>query len=152
MVVGANLIWLFERHAKDGAFASDYVTGIGDALWYAVVTMSTVGYGDKTPISFPGRLVGSIMILGSVVLVSLFTATVSSLLVARRIKEGQLLDAETLTGHTILCGWNRNMPRFLSALSAAGPRVVVLINEAANDVIEPHLKAYANLRILFVRG
>jgi voltage-gated potassium channel len=44
------------------------------------------------------------------------------------------------------------MPRFLTALSHAGERVVVLVNEAPNDVIEPHLKAYAGLRILFVRG
>ncbi len=152
MIVGANLIWLFERGKDDGFFAPDYITGIGDALWFAIVTMATVGYGDKTPVTLPGRIVGSVMILGSVVLVSLFTATVSSLLVARRIKEGDVLDAEILNGHTILCGWNKNMPRFLSTLSSAGPRVVVLINEAPNDVIEPHVKAYANLKILFVRG
>ncbi|MGH2364739.1 MAG: potassium channel family protein [Chloroflexota bacterium] len=150
LVVGSNLIWLFER-GRD-SFSANYIIGIGDALWYAVVTMSTVGYGDKTPVTLAGRLVGSGMILGSVVLVSLFTATVSSLLVARRIKEGDVLDAEALTGHTILCGWNRNMPRFLAALSASGPRLLVLINEAPTDVIEPHLKAYASLKILFVRG
>jgi voltage-gated potassium channel len=97
-------------------------------------------------------VVGSVLILASVVLVSLFTATASSLLVARRIKEGDTLDAETLTGHTIICGWNRNVPRMLAALSRSGERDVVLINEAPGDIIEPHLKAYANLRMLFVRG
>src|SRR5438270_4330677 len=90
--------------------------------------------------------------MSGVVLVSLFTATASSLLVARRIKEGDDLDAETLNGHTIICGWNRNVPRLLAALSTTGERVVVLVNEAPNDVIETHLKAYANLRLLFVRG
>ncbi|SRR5581483_1776103 len=153
MIVSSNVIWLLERSDADNAFfSSNYLTGIGDALWYVIVTMATVGYGDKTPITFPGRLVGSILILASVVLVSLFTATASSLLVARRIKEGSTLDAETLTGHTIVCGWNGNMPRFLTTLSRAGARDVVLVNEASADVIEPHLKAYANLRILFVRG
>jgi voltage-gated potassium channel len=90
--------------------------------------------------------------MAGVVLVSLFTATTSSLLVARRIKEGDTLDAETLDGHTIICGWNRNVPRMLAALSKAGERDVVLINEATTDVVEPHLKAYAGLRMLFVRG
>src|SRR5581483_2687068 len=151
--VGANLIWLAERSdAENAAFSSNYIVGIGDALWYVIVTISTVGYGDKTPVTHIGRVIGGLLILSGVVLVSLFTATASSLFVARRIKEGDALDAETLTGHTVVCGWNRNMPRFLTALSHAGERVVVLVSEAPNDVIEPHLMAYAGLNILFVRG
>ncbi|HEX6513621.1 MAG TPA: NAD-binding protein [Chloroflexota bacterium] len=153
LIVSSNVIWLLERSDADNAmFSSNYLVGIGDAVWYVIVTMATVGYGDKSPITAGGRVVGSLLILSSVVLVSLFTATASSLLVARRIKEGDSLDAETLIGHTVICGWNRNVPRLLTALSHEGPRDVVLINEAPTDVIEPHLKAYANLRILFVRG
>jgi voltage-gated potassium channel len=153
LIVSSNLIWLLERSDSDTAFfSSNYFVGIGDAVWYVIVTMATVGYGDKTPVTAGGRVVGSVLILASVVLVSLFTATASSLLVARRIKEGDTLDAETLTGHTIICGWNRNVPRMLAALSRSGERDVVLINEATADIIEPHLKAYANLRMLFVRG
>jgi voltage-gated potassium channel len=153
LIVSSNLIWLLERSDSDTAFfSSNYLVGIGDAVWYVIVTMATVGYGDKTPVTIGGRVVGSILILASVVLVSLFTATASSLLVARRIKEGDTLDAETLTGHTIICGWNRNVPRLLAALARSGERDVVLINEGAADIVEPHLKAYANLRMLFVRG
>jgi voltage-gated potassium channel len=153
LIVSSNLIWLLERSDSDTAFfSSNYLVGIGDAVWYVIVTMATVGYGDKTPVTAGGRVVGSVLILASVVLVSLFTATASSLLVARRIKEGDTLDANTLTGHTIICGWNRNVPRLLAALARSGERDVVLINEATADVIEPHLKAYANLSILFVRG
>ncbi len=153
LIVGANVIWLIERSDADNAFFStNYLVGIGDALWYVIVTIATVGYGDKTPITLAGRLIGGILIVAGVVLVSLFTATASSLFVARRIKEGDTLDAETLTGQTVICGWNRNVPRMLAALSKAGPRDVVLVNEAPNDVVETHLKAYSNLRILFVRG
>jgi len=153
LIVSSNLIWLLERSDSDTAnFSSNYLVGIGDAVWYVIVTMATVGYGDKTPVTAGGRVVGSILILASVVLVSLFTATASSLLVARRIKEGDTLDAETLTGHTIICGWNRNVPRLLAALARSGERDVVLINESPADIIEPHLKSYANLRMLFVRG
>ena len=153
LIVSSNLIWLLERSDSDTAFfSSNYLVGIGDAVWYVIVTMATVGYGDKTPVTAGGRVVGRVLILASVVLVSLFTATASSLLVARRIKEGDTLDANTLTGHTIICGWNRNVPRLLAALARSGERDVVLINEATADVIEPHLKAYANLSILFVRG
>ena len=153
LIVSSNLIWLLERSNADNAqFSNNYFVGIGDEVWYVIVTMATVGYGDKTPVTAGGRVVASILILASVVLVSLFTATASSLLVARRIKEGDTLDAETLTGHTIICGWNRNVPRLLAALARSGERDVVLINEAPADVVEPHLKAYASLRMLFVRG
>jgi voltage-gated potassium channel len=155
MVAGAHIVWLLERsQAANAQFAWDYPTGIGDALWYVLVTIATVGYGDKTPVTLPGRIVGGMLIMAGVVLVSLFTATASSLLVARRIKEADTLDAETLNGHTIICGWNKNVPRLLAALSEATEtdRVVVLVNEAPNDVLETQLKAYANLHIIFVRG
>jgi hypothetical protein len=39
------------------------ITTAGDALWYSIVTMSTVGYGDKYPVTDVGRLIGSVIII-----------------------------------------------------------------------------------------
>jgi voltage-gated potassium channel len=62
---------------------SNIKTG-GDALWYALVTIATVGYGDRYPITAAGRLIGSTMILVGVGLFSVLTGFISTQFLARR--------------------------------------------------------------------
>lgn len=60
---------------------------IWDGLWWAVVTISTVGYGDITPISAEGRLLGVVLILFGVVVFSMVTANVAAFLVGLQVEE-----------------------------------------------------------------
>lgn len=53
-LVGA-LIWLAERKENAAMFSRDPLRGIGSGIWLALVTMTTVGYGDKAPVTLPGR-------------------------------------------------------------------------------------------------
>jgi voltage-gated potassium channel len=53
----------------------------GDALWWAVVTISTVGYGDRYPVTTEGRLVALGLILGGVALLGVVTASIASWLI-----------------------------------------------------------------------
>lgn len=55
-VVGV-LIWLLERRQK-AHFDARPLAGIGDGVWWAAVTMSTTGYGDKVPVTVGGRILG----------------------------------------------------------------------------------------------
>jgi len=50
----------------------------GDALWWAIVTVTTVGYGDKVPVTFGGRVVGVVLMIAGVGLFGTFTAFVAS--------------------------------------------------------------------------
>ena len=61
----------------------DYPT-IGLALWWAVMTVTTVGYGDIVPTTVPGRLVASGLMIVGFASLSLLTGFVASLLVHRR--------------------------------------------------------------------
>jgi voltage-gated potassium channel Kch len=68
----------------------------GDALWWAVSTVSTVGYGDVVPESAAGRIVGSILMLVGLALIPLITSTVVSILVSQRSRESQKEEARDL--------------------------------------------------------
>jgi voltage-gated potassium channel len=56
------------------------ITSFGDSVWWAMETISTVGYGDLIPITVPGRIYASMLMLGGMVIVGLTTATVVSFL------------------------------------------------------------------------
>ena len=59
------------------------IHGFGDALWWAVSTVTTVGYGDKFPTTVPGRLVAVGLMFSGIALIGLVTASFASWLIAR---------------------------------------------------------------------
>lgn len=59
------------------------ITTFGDALWWSVTTVTTVGYGDRYPVTTEGRFVAVGLMLGGVALIGVVTATVASWLVDR---------------------------------------------------------------------
>lgn len=56
------------------------ITSFGDALWWACVTMATVGYGDYYPVTVPGRLLAVILMVGGIGIVGTASATIVSYL------------------------------------------------------------------------
>jgi voltage-gated potassium channel len=74
--LGAWLVLLFEERAK-GSNIHDYP----DALWWAIVTVTTVGYGDRFPTTEGGRVVAVILMLIGIGLIGVLTATVASVFI-----------------------------------------------------------------------
>lgn len=79
------LIWMAsltvlnaERHAPGAT-----ITSFGNAVWWAFCTVTTVGYGDYTPVTIPGRVIAVFLMVGGVVLVGLIVASFSSWVVER---------------------------------------------------------------------
>lgn len=72
------LLWLFERKRNQEQFGGRPAHGIGAAFWWSAVTMTTVGYGDKAPVTFGGRAVALLWMFVSVVTISGFTAAIAS--------------------------------------------------------------------------
>jgi ABC-type amino acid transport substrate-binding protein len=74
--VGA-LVWLVERRRND-QFPQALLPGIGAGLWWSAVTMTTVGYGDKAPATWPGRALAMIWMFAGIIMVSSFTAAITT--------------------------------------------------------------------------
>jgi ABC-type amino acid transport substrate-binding protein len=93
------VIWLIERPGRSGKPPpEDSVVTLRDGLYWAVVTMTTVGYGDKTPKTPLGRLVAVVWMLSSVALVSLLSASLVSRLTAERVENSSIRAESDLTG------------------------------------------------------
>jgi voltage-gated potassium channel len=63
-----------------------------DALWWAMVTVTTVGYGDKFPVTTDGRIIAVVLMISGVGLFGVFTGYISSIFVNERQKEEKKLD------------------------------------------------------------
>ena len=70
------------------------ITSFGDSLWWAAVTITTVGYGDFTPVTLRGRAIATLLMLGGVAVLGVLTATLSSWLV-QRVSEAEERRKET---------------------------------------------------------
>ena len=78
------LIWLAER--KENPAFSNKLDGIIDGFWWSWVTMTTVGYGDKSPQTKNGKILATIWMLVAILIISGFTATISSELTTKRLQ------------------------------------------------------------------
>lgn len=63
------------------------VDSFDDALWYVIVTITTVGYGDISPSSVGGRITGAIIMISGVFFMSLLTASLASIMIEKETKE-----------------------------------------------------------------
>lgn len=78
------IVWLIERGKNPGQFEKGW-KGLGHGLWWSAVTMTTVGYGDKSPATAWGRIVSVIWMFTAVIIISSFTASISASLTYNQI-------------------------------------------------------------------
>ena len=81
-VAGPLLVESFERGASDGN-----ITSIPDPLWWAITTITTVGYGDRFPTTPGGRGVGMILMVVGIALFGLLAGSLASFFVEHREEE-----------------------------------------------------------------
>ena len=88
LLVFSILFWIVERRVEQGHFSGRPAHGLGSALWFAAVTMTTVGYGDKTPHTPAGRFLAFLWMFFGILMVSAFTGTVASAITVTRLNAG----------------------------------------------------------------
>ena len=127
VLVAAHLIWWLERHHNPD-FAVPYRRGIWDSFYWSVVTMSTVGYGDKVARGGLGRVFALVWIaLGTLVFAS-FTAAIASSLAVNELR-GEISGPADLPGHRVAAVSGSTGETYMVALGV-GPVLVEEIDEA----------------------
>jgi ABC-type amino acid transport substrate-binding protein len=79
-------VWFLERRRNAEMFDHRPARGIGDGIWWSVVTMTTVGYGDKAPRTIGGRVVAFVWMLLSIVFIAGFTANITASLTVTELR------------------------------------------------------------------
>ena len=152
VVMSIISVWFFGSllisYIEKGSFED-----FSNSLWWTIVTMTTVGYGDMTPTSTPGRLVAIIIMLSGIILVALITGTISSIFTTKRIMEGKGLEKISKENHIIICGWSPNILSLINKFTKKSKNSdIVLINDEPQDKIDSIMSGIQNKNIYFVRG
>jgi len=119
-----------------------------DALWWAIVTLTTVGFGDISPTSLGGRVIGVILMFFGIGVLGMFTATIAGVFVEKRLRKERGMNSYDLEGHIILCEWNdrtREILRDLRADSRSSRSPIVLLADI-------EMKPLEDEHLYFVRG
>lgn len=124
-------------------------------FWWAIVTMTTVGYGDYAPSTSEGRIFAVLVMFAGISLTAMFTAVISSIFVAKRIREDKGLEKVNVKNHIILCGWNRNADKIIDSiqyLSEGRRKDLVLINDLDEETVARLKTRYRDIHLYFVAG
>ena len=150
ILIGAIGVLLVEYHAADKNIKDFF-----DAVWWSLVTITTVGYGDFYPVSFWGRIIGIIFILLGFIAFSTFTAFIASNFIDKKIKESKGLSNIKEKNHIMICGWNNSANKILDFIMKMNPKdipIVVLVNELEEGVISSLQNNYPDIELKFIKG
>lgn len=150
LLISAALVSLVEHRGN----TANTIESFWDGIWWAIVTIATVGYGDKYPVTELGRLVGMLLIIIGFASLSVFTGLIASLFVEDRLKGAKGLKQLRLSNHIVICGWNNTGHFFLRALiekGMQGTELCLVLNESS-EFFEGIESKYPSLSLSFVRG
>jgi ABC-type amino acid transport substrate-binding protein len=100
-IVLIALVFMLVERRIDPNFPRGWLAGFGEAVWWACVTVVTVGYGDRVPRGAWGRIVAVFWMFLGLFLISNFTATITSELTLRQL-EGSIKNIGDLRDKRVL--------------------------------------------------
>ncbi len=137
LVVGL-LVWLLERRHNSGQFERRPAKGVFSGFYWASVTMTGVGYGDKAPITFAGRLLAIVWMFVALILIALVTAQLSAVLTADRIatRLNTIADLAHIRVGTVTGAGSFNALRVVGVRAVGYPDVVSGLTALSDNEID----------------
>jgi len=110
-VLGGTTMYLVESGHNE------QVSSIGDGIWWALVTLSTVGFGDVTPVTDLGRVVGGVLMIAGMFTLALFAGIVGRTLVLAVLGFNvEQFRMSALINHIVICGYDSGSELLLDAM------------------------------------
>lgn len=123
-----NTLVLFESTSEESNIKNIY-----DALWYSLVTLSTVGYGDYYPVTPRGKIMAIVLVIGSLGVLSYIVGQISLLITSYMDKKKTGQFGTKLDNHFVIIGWDDFSKQVASQIVKAGHKIAIITN-AKNDV------------------
>jgi voltage-gated potassium channel len=91
VTAGAVTMYVVEHNAPGSK-----ITNLGDAVWWAVVTVTTVGYGDVYPVTFEGRVIATIIMIIGIAILGILISTLGAQFIESKIKNQRRKDENNI--------------------------------------------------------
>ncbi|WP_373058332.1 transporter substrate-binding domain-containing protein [Zunongwangia sp. H14] len=126
------LVWIFERKHNQEEFGNS-PRGIMEGFWWSAVTMTTVGYGDKSPRTTGGRIIGFIWMFMAIIMISSLTAGIASSLTVSSFND-KISSVEDLEKFEVTTVANSSSQEFLELYNISSD-TVLSEEQGINDVL-----------------
>ncbi len=124
---GSTIMFVYE-----GTGINEKVTSYFDAVYWAVITVSTVGYGDIVPVTIEGKFVTAVLIINGILVIAFSTSIVTTSLVERMelIKQSRVENqVQKLKDYIVICGYSTMAKYLIDELLKQNKKILVIDND-----------------------
>eukprot|EP00929_Paragymnodinium_shiwhaense_P086845 TRINITY_DN47252_c0_g2_i2.p1 TRINITY_DN47252_c0_g2~~TRINITY_DN47252_c0_g2_i2.p1 ORF type:complete len:543 (-),score=96.72 TRINITY_DN47252_c0_g2_i2:678-2306(-) len=103
MLVTGHMLWLLESRRKHGAkmFPRNYTAGVFEGIYWSCTTATTVGYGDRIPVTYPGKVFTMFWMFGGIVTSGTVAGLMSSAMFSQRLAQVEVNKMADLKGKLV---------------------------------------------------
>lgn len=89
LIISAVVVFIggISSYTLEADVPDSRIKNLSDAFWWALATVTTVGYGDIVPVTFTGRIIGVILMIVGITVFGIFISTLGATLIEKRIKQ-----------------------------------------------------------------
>jgi len=115
------------------------IVNVRDAIWYLLETLTTVGYGDKLPVTDEGTIIGFIFLISSLGVYGFIIGQFANFMSTLKEQKELGLNGTTFKNHVVIVGWNDFSQAVISHLIGAGRQVAIITKDRPSvDIIREY--------------
>ncbi len=119
--------------------ANSNIKSFTDAIWYSIVTLTTVGYGDFYPVTPLGKVIGLTTIIGSLGLLGYLIGGISNIIHNYMEKKKNGFYGTKFEKHFVIIGWDDFARQVVLQVTSAGHQVAIAVDDKNHiDIINEH--------------